>query len=72
MIVDNFYGNKEEKKRIYWDLRLSNPKRAWNFSLLFRYLHFGYTDPDTVSYFSIVFPHKIKIQEKLLSSTFFI
>lgn len=32
----------------------------------------GYTDPDTISYFSIVFSHKIKIQEKLLSSTFFV
>lgn len=75
MIVDNFYGNKEEKERIYGICDSQIRKELGTLACFFvicSYLHFGYTDTDTVSYFSIVFPHKIKIQEKLLSSTFFI
>lgn len=64
------------KKGIYWNsnFRVSNPKGAWNSisssSLFVPICILDIQIP--ISYFSIVFPHKIKIQRKLLSSTFFI
>lgn len=59
------------KKGIYWNsnFRVSNPKGAWNsISSSSLFVPICILDIQiSISYFSIVFPHKIKIQGKLLS-----
>lgn len=74
VIVDNFYGNQEKKNILEFKFVSLKSERSLEIlaSLFVSICILGYTDPDTISYFSIVFSYKIKIQEKLLSSTFFV